>query len=350
MYENILVTGGAGFIGVHFIDFFIKKYPGCKLVNLDKLTYASNKQETTSWSRKRRCVLVQGDINDRPLVERLFDQYDFDAVIHLAAESHVDRSIRSPDVFVDTNVRGTFTLLDVAKNHWSRSKGFKDKRFHHVSTDEVYGSLEGTGKFTEHSPYNPSSPYSASKAASDLLVASYAKTYGMNTVITHCSNNYGPKQHPEKLIPTIIRKALRAERIPIYGDGQNRRDWIYVLDHCKGIDMAFHCGRAGEAYNIGGNNEWTNVQVAEHICRLLDERCREIRQSAGLSSFRRLISFVKDREGHDRRYAVDISKLKRETGWQPETPFTVGLRMTVEWYVNEVEQAGNFDRNTRVQK
>ncbi|MFB5660221.1 dTDP-glucose 4,6-dehydratase [Alteribacillus sp. HJP-4] len=337
--KSILVTGGAGFIGLHFLEYFLEKYPYYHVVNLDKLTYAADLAEERELHRFTNYELAEGDIGDRKLVEELFQKHDFKGVIHFAAESHVDRSITGPDLFIQTNVNGTFTLLDAAMRHWmdgagEYKPGYESVRFHHISTDEVYGTLGDTGLFKETSPYRPNSPYSASKASSDMIVRSYFHTYGMNIVTTNCSNNYGPKQHSEKLIPTIIRKALSLEPVPIYGDGQNIRDWLYVLDHCKGIDLAYHSGRAGETYNIGGKNERTNLYIAEMICTLLDELVPEIKRQKNLASYQDLITFVDDRPGHDRRYAVDASKIENELGWHGEEDFESGISKTVEWYVS----------------
>jgi dTDP-glucose 4,6-dehydratase len=337
--KTILVTGGAGFIGLNFIPYFLKKYPHYHIVNLDKLTYAANLKELKKLESHANYRFVKGDINDRTLIESIFHDFNITDVIHFAAESHVDRSIEAPDVFIQTNVHGTFTLLDVAKNLWLHSENSKANRFHHISTDEVYGSLGKTGTFTETSPYAPNSPYSASKASSDFLVRSYFHTYGLNTVTTNCSNNYGPKQHTEKLIPTIIRKALGLERIPVYGNGKNIRDWLFVLDHCKGIDLVFHHGQEGETYNIGGRNERTNIEITEKICAILDECCPEYKKGSNIQNYKDLISFVPDRPGHDHRYAIDPTKIERELGWKAEEPFDCGLRKTVEWYINENRQS-----------
>ncbi|WP_295421878.1 dTDP-glucose 4,6-dehydratase, partial [Sulfurovum sp.] len=277
---NILVTGGAGFIGSNFIPYFLDKYPDYNIINLDLLTYAGNLDNLQECQENPRYKFIQGDICNRELVEFIFNEFDVRGVIHFAAESHVDNSIKNPGVFIETNVNGTFTLIDVAYRYWMETPfkykekytGNKLPRFHHISTDEVYGTLGETGLFTEETPYRPNSPYSASKAGSDMIVRSYQETYGMNTVITNCSNNYGPKQHDEKLIPTIIRKALAGEPIPIYGDGENIRDWLYVLDHCKGIDIVYHKGKEGNAYNIGGRNERTNLQIVDAICTILDKK------------------------------------------------------------------------------
>jgi dTDP-glucose 4,6-dehydratase len=337
----ILVTGGAGFIGSNFIPYFLEKHPGYHIINLDKLTYAANLDNLTEVTANPRYRLVKGDICNRGLVEYLFTQYDIRGVIHFAAESHVDNSIIGPDVFIKTNVEGTFTLLDVARNYWMEAPGqyrpgYENCRFHHISTDEVYGSLGETGLFNEQTPYAPNSPYSASKASADMIVQSYYQTYGMNTVITNCSNNYGPKQHFEKLIPTIIRKALALDKIPIYGDGKNVRDWLYVLDHCKGIDLVYHKGKSGESYNIGGKNERENIHIAKVICEILDTMAPAKKDIAGLNSYQQLITFVTDRPGHDRRYAIDASKIETELGWRAEEDFESGIKKTVEWYVNRI--------------
>ncbi|SDI36504.1 dTDP-glucose 4,6-dehydratase [Alteribacillus persepolensis] len=336
--KTILVTGGAGFIGAHFVSYFAHKYPDTTVLNLDKLTYAADAEEVKRLNNLPNHLFVEGDICDRKLIEELFEKYNIQGVIHFAAESHVDRSITGPEAFIETNIRGTFILLDTAKNAWMTADGevrpgYENARFHHISTDEVYGSLEGSGAFTEQSPYAPNSPYSASKASADMLVRSYYRTYGLNVVTTQCSNNYGPKQHREKLIPTIIRKALQHEPIPIYGDGQNVRDWLYVLDHCKGIDLVFHSGQTGETYNIGGKNERTNLYIAQKICRVLDELIPE-KKAETIKSYEELITFVKDRPGHDRRYAVDAGKIENELGWRAEEDFESGILKTVEWYVH----------------
>jgi dTDP-glucose 4,6-dehydratase len=331
--KNILITGGAGFIGSNFIIYFLDQNPETKIINLDKLTYAgelSNLREVSS----PNYAFVKGDICDRNLIESLFQEYDFDAVIHFAAESHVDNSINKPDEFIQTNIFGTFNLLDVAKNHWMNGphvfkEGSKDKRFHHISTDEVYGTLGRTGLFTEQTPYAPNSPYSASKASSDFIVRSYFHTYGMNVVTTNCSNNYGPKQHDEKLIPTIIRKAINGEQIPIYGDGKNIRDWLYVLDHCKGIDLVFKKGKSGETYNIGGQNERDNLYIANKICEILDVI------NPKSKPYNQQITFVKDRPGHDFRYAIDASKIENELGWKADENFETGIKKTIDWYLDK---------------
>lgn len=332
--KNILVTGCAGFIGSNFVPFFLEKYEEYHVINLDLLTYAGDVQNLKECENNPKYTFIKGDICDRELVESLFEKYDISGVIHFAAESHVDNSIKNPGVFVQTNVNGTFTLLDVAYKYWmdkpfSYKKQYQECRFHHISTDEVYGTLGETGLFTEETPYAPNSPYSASKAGSDMIVRSYLHTYGMNTVITNCSNNYGPKQHDEKLIPTIIRKALSNEAIPIYGDGKNIRDWLYVLDHCKGIDLVYHTGLKGEVYNIGGRNEKNNNDIVNKICELLDEL------NPKEKSYKDLISYVEDRAGHDRRYAIDATKIENELGWKADENFESGIVKTIEWYLQK---------------
>lgn len=337
---SILVTGGAGFIGSNFIPYFLAEHPGYRVINLDNLSYAGSLDNLKEVAGHPRYQFVKGDIINRELLEFLFTQYDIRGVIHFAAESHVDNSISGPDVFIKSNIEGTFTVLDTARRCWMEGPGrFKPgheaSRFHHISTDEVYGSLGKTGRFTEETPYAPNSPYSASKASSDLLVRSYYHTYGMNVVTSNCSNNFGPKQHAEKLIPTIIRKALSGQPIPIYGDGRNVRDWLYVMDHCRGIDLVFHRGRSGENYNIGGGNERENLHIAVSICELLD-RMAPAGAGGTPSSYRRLITFVSDRPGHDRRYAIDAGKISRELGWKAEENFESGLAKTVEWYIKQL--------------
>ncbi len=336
--KTYLVTGGAGFIGSNFIPYFLDSNPDVEVVNLDLLTYAGNPENLREVAADPRYHFVEGDIVDTELVAGLFARYDFAGVFHFAAESHVDNSISGPAEFIRTNVNGTFNLLEVARQHWLQAPGVvvpgkEANRFLHVSTDEVYGTLGETGLFTEETPYAPNSPYSASKAASDFLVRSYHHTYGMNVVTTNCSNNYGPKQHQEKLIPTIIRKALAGEPIPIYGDGKNIRDWLYVLDHCKGIELAFNKGRSGETYNIGGRNERNNLYIVDKICALLD--AKRPRPEGG--SYKEFISFVTDRPGHDRRYAIDATKIETELGWQAEENFETGIDKTVDWYLQAVK-------------
>ena len=332
--QNILITGGAGFIGANFIPYFLENNQNCFVVNLDLLTYAGDLKNLKEIENNTNYTFIEGDICDRNLVEGLFKKHNFSKVIHFAAESHVDNSIKNPDAFVRTNVFGTFNLLDVAKNYWMESpnvfkKSFENSRFHHISTDEVYGTLGKEGLFTEDTSYAPNSPYSASKASSDFMVRSYFHTYGMNVVTTNCSNNYGPKQHDEKLIPTIIRKAISGEEIPIYGDGKNIRDWLYVLDHCKGIDLVFKKGKSGETYNIGGKNERDNLYIVNKICDILDEIHPKEK------SYKKQIRFVKDRPGHDFRYAIDASKLENELGWSADENFESGINKTIQWYLSK---------------
>lgn len=332
--RSILLTGTAGFIGSNFVPYFLEKYQEYQLVNLDLLTYAGNLENLKECEANANYKFIKGDICNRELVEFIFNEYDIQGVIHFAAESHVDNSIKNPGVFIETNINGTFTLLDVAYKYWMEKPfTYKDAyqgcRFHHISTDEVYGTLNETDLFTEETPYAPNSPYSASKASSDMIVRSYQETYGMNTVITNCSNNYGPKQHDEKLIPTIIRKALAGESIPIYGDGKNIRDWLYVLDHCKGIDLVYHTGKEANVYNIGGRNERSNLQIVDTICSVLDEKIPTDR------SYKELITFVEDRAGHDRRYAIDATKLENELGWKADENFDSGIVKTIEWYLEK---------------
>lgn len=332
--KTILVTGGAGFIGSNFIPYFISSHPDYKIVNLDALTYAGNLDNLKEVQENSRYTFVKGNICDRPLVESLFKEYNFNGVIHFAAESHVDNSISGPEAFILTNINGTFTLLDVARKSWMIAPhefkpGSSSNRFLHVSTDEVYGTLGKEGLFKETTAYAPNSPYSASKASSDMLVRSYHHTYGLNVVTTNCSNNYGPKQHSEKLIPTIIRKAINGQPIPIYGDGMNVRDWLFVLDHAKGIDLAFHSGTDGETYNIGGRNERTNNQIVNTICEILDKR----KPLSRGKTYKDQITYVQDRAGHDVRYAIDASKIENELGWSAEENFESGILRTIDWYL-----------------
>jgi len=332
--KTILATGCAGFIGSNFVPYFLEKYENYNIINLDLLTYAGDLENLKECKNNPRYKFIKGDICNRELVEFIFNEYDIKGVIHFAAESHVDNSIKNPEVFIQTNVNGTFTLIDIAYKYWMEKpftykENYTGCKFHHISTDEVYGTLNETGLFTEETPYAPNSPYSASKASSDMIVRSYQETYGMNTVITNCSNNYGPKQHDEKLIPTIIRKALSGESIPIYGDGKNIRDWLYVLDHCKGIDLAYHIDKKGNVYNIGGRNERTNLQIVDKICTILDEKLPRN------NSYKKLITFVEDRAGHDRRYAIDATKIEDELGWKADENFDSGILKTIEWYLEK---------------
>lgn len=336
MRKPLLITGGAGFIGSNFIVHFLANNPEYFVVNLDKLTYAGTLDNLTEIEGAENYKFVEGDICDREFVNGLFAEYDFRGVIHFAAESHVDNSISGPEAFIRTNVLGTFNLLDAARNHWMSApqhyrEGYEDCRFHHISTDEVYGTLGAEGLFTEETPYAPNSPYSASKASSDMVVRSYFHTYGMNVVTTNCSNNYGPKQHIEKLIPTIIRKALAGENIPIYGKGENVRDWLYVLDHCTGIELVYKKGRAGETYNIGGRNERNNLYIANTICGLMDKM-----KPKATGSYSDQIAFVKDRPGHDLRYAIDATKIETELGWKADENFETGIVKTIEWYLHKL--------------
>ena len=333
-YKNtILVTGGAGFIGSNFVPYFCNKYPEYKVINLDKLTYAGNLDNLQECSGMNNYTFVQGDICDAAMLEKLFAQYDVRGVIHFAAESHVDNSITGPCPFIETNILGTFNLLETARKYWMTApgkakSGYENCRFHHISTDEVYGALGAKGFFTETTPYAPNSPYSASKASSDFLVRAYYHTFGLNVTTSNCSNNYGPKQHPEKLIPKIISNALCDKPIPVYGKGENIRDWLYVLDHCKAIDLIFHHGKNGETYNVGGHNERNNLEIVNKICAILDEK--RPRKSGRYAD---LITFVADRAGHDFRYAIDASKIETELGWKAEETFETGIVKTVEWYL-----------------
>ena len=336
--KSILITGGSGFIGSNFIPYFLELNPQYTLINLDALTYAGEEQNLDEVKSNDKYNFIKGDICDRELVQKIFIDFDIRGVIHFAAESHVDNSIHNPDAFIKTNINGTFTLLDTARHYWMSApflpkEGYEDCRFHHISTDEVYGSLGDTGLFSEETPYAPNSPYSASKASSDMLVRSYFHTYGMNVVTTNCSNNYGPKQHSEKLIPTIIQKALANDKIPIYGDGKNIRDWLYVLDHCVGVALVFHQGKSGQTYNIGGKNEQNNLEIANKICEILNEL------KPSTLDYKNLITFVKDRPGHDRRYAIDATKIETNLGWKASENFDSGLIKTVGWYLDQNDKA-----------
>lgn len=344
---NLLVTGGAGFIGGHFVLQAVAD--GLSVLNLDKLTYAGNLDALASLQGDPRHVFVHGDIGDRALVARLLAEHRPGAVVNFAAESHVDRSNRGPAACVETNVVGTLALLEAVLDHWQRLEGEARRafRFLHVSTDEVFGSLGDTGRFTEASPYAPNSPYSASKAASDHLVRAFHQTYGLPVLTTHCSNNYGPFQFPEKLIPLVIGRALAGAPLPVYGDGGNVRDWLFVHDHCRALRRVLAAGRVGETWNIGGNAERTNLHVVEAICSLLDTR----RPRADARPHASQIEFVADRPGHDRRYAIDASKLQRELGWQPEVDFEDGLARTVDWYLDHQDWVGRvLDGSCRMQR
>jgi dTDP-glucose 4,6-dehydratase len=331
---TILVTGCAGFIGSNFVYYYLEKYKDRKIIGLDKLTYAGNLKnlEKLTDEQKARFKFIKGDITNSELIEYIFEEYNIDGVINFAAESHVDRSILDPQIFVKTNVLGTQVLLDVAKKHWFDGNKWKEgKKFLQISTDEVYGSLGPTGYFTEETPLDPHSPYSASKAAADLLVKAYHDTYKMPINLTRCSNNYGPYQFPEKLIPLMITNALEHKELPVYGDGRQIRDWLYVEDHCRAIDMVLENGKIGEVYNIGGNNERENIFIVKKIIEIL----REITKDEDINES--LIKHVKDRPGHDRRYAIDASKIKKELGWEPKTSFEEGIRKTIEWYLENKE-------------
>ena len=327
--KNIIITGGAGFIGSHVVRLFVTKYPQYNIINLDALTYAGNPENLADIDTMPNYSFEKVNILDVPEVERVFKQYKVTHIIHLAAETHVDRSIHSPLDFVYTNVVGTVNLLNVAKRNWDN---FSDKLFYHVSTDEVYGALGSTGFFTENTPYHPNSPYSASKASSDHFVRAYGETYHLPFVVSNCSNNYGPNHFPEKLIPLLINNIITKKPLPVYGDGLYTRDWLYVKDHATAIDTVFHSGRAGETYNIGGFNEWTNIDLVKLLCKQMDEK---LANAPGTSEA--LITFVKDRPGHDRRYAIDASKINKELGWKPSVTFEEGLSETIDWYLNNQE-------------
>ena len=341
---SILVTGGAGFIGSNFIHYMIKAHPNYIIINLDKLTYAGNLENLKDVSDIPNYHFVKGDIANTELVDYIFERFKPNYVVNFAAESHVDRSIENPEIFLKTNVIGTQVLLDVAKKHWLANGKWKEGvKFVQISTDEVYGSLGPQGYFTEKTPLDPHSPYSASKAAADFITKAYFDTFGMPINITRCSNNYGPYQFPEKLIPLMINNALHHKKLPIYGDGKQIRDWLYVEDHCRAIDLVMQKGRIGEVYNIGGHNEMENIQIVNRICSILDELYPISKnptsniQHPTLKSYKQLISFVSDRPGHDRRYGIDATKIHEELGWQPLVNFDEGIRKTVEWYLNNQE-------------
>ena len=336
--KKILITGGAGFIGSHVVRLFVNKYSDYQIVNLDALTYAGNLENLTDVEKAPNYSFIKGDITDESFIQSLFESQAFDAVIHLAAESHVDRSILDPLAFVRTNVMGTAVLLNAAKKNWKEKEG---KLFYHVSTDEVYGSLGETGFFTEETPYDPRSPYSASKASSDHLVKAYHHTYDLPVVISNCSNNYGSHQFPEKLLPLMINNIVQSKPLPVYGKGDNVRDWLWVEDHARAIDVIFHKGLLGETYNIGGFNEWKNLDIVHLLCNIMDQKLgREAGESA------KLITFVKDRAGHDKRYAIDATKLERELGWKPSLQFEEGLDKTIDWYLSNEEWIARITSGT----
>ncbi len=335
MEKTVLITGGAGFIGSHLVRLMVDKYPNYKIVNLDKLTYAGNLANLTDIESKSNYEFVKGDIVDADFINKLFSDYDFDSVIHLAAESHVDRSIEGPMEFIMTNIVGTTNLLNAAKDAWKSD--FSDKLFYHVSTDEVYGSLGEEGMFLETTSYDPRSPYSASKASSDHIVRAYHHTYGMPIVISNCSNNYGSHQFPEKLIPLFINNIKNNKALPVYGKGENIRDWLWVNDHARAIDVIYHDGKNGETYNIGGHNEWTNIDLIKVMCKVMDEK---LDRPTGESE--KLITYVTDRAGHDMRYAIDATKLKDELGWVPSLQFEEGIRNTIDWFLENEEWMNNI--------
>lgn len=334
MEKTILITGGAGFIGSHVVRRLVKNYPGYRILNLDALTYAGNLENLKDIDQLPNYTFIKGDITDSGLVNQLFASYPVDGVIHLAAESHVDRSITDPSAFIRTNIFGTFNLLHAAKESWKTN--FSGKRFYHISTDEVYGSLGESGFFTEETSYDPKSPYSASKASSDHLVRAYSNTFGLPVVVSNCSNNYGPNQFPEKLIPLCIHNIFNMRPIPVYGKGENVRDWLYVEDHASAIDLLFHRGSDGRTYNIGGNNEWTNIDLIRLLCDRMDEKLGRKPQTS-----QQLITFVKDRAGHDLRYAIDSSRIRTELGWEPSLRFEEGLVLTIDWYLANTEWLEN---------
>lgn len=332
--KTILITGGAGFIGSHVVREFVNKYPEYMILNLDALTYAGNLENLKDIEDKPNYKFLKADITDQNQIQEIFNQYKPDGVIHLAAESHVDRSISNPLEFVMTNVIGTVNLLNASKQLWKDN--YEGKRFHHVSTDEVYGTLGETGFFTEETAYDPHSPYSASKASSDHFVRAYADTYGLPVVLTNCSNNYGPNHFPEKLIPLCIHNIINNKPLPIYGDGKYTRDWLYVIDHAKAIDLVFHKGKNLENYNVGGFNEWQNIDLVKELCRQMDEK---LGRAKGESE--KLITFVKDRPGHDLRYAIDANKINKELGWTPSVTFEQGLSKTIDWFLSNEEWLNN---------
>ncbi len=347
--SKILITGGAGFIGSHVVRLFVKKYPDITIYNLDKLTYAGNLENLRNIESAKNYKFIKGDIVDGDFIHELFETERFDAVIHLAAESHVDRSISNPMEFIMTNIIGTVNLLNASRHFWLNDPLHKDHRFLHVSTDEVFGSLGDTGHFTEETAYDPRSPYSSSKAGSDHLVRAYHHTYGLPILITNCSNNYGPNQFPEKLVPLVFNNILNNLPVPVYGAGENVRDWLYVEDHAQAIEKVFCKGTLGETYVIGGNNEWKNIDLVKALCKIMDKK---LEREPGSSE--KLITFVKDRAGHDLRYAIDSSRIKNELGWEPALQFEEGLEKTIEWYLSnqkwlEEVTSGNYTKYYEIQ-
>lgn len=332
--NTVLITGGAGFIGSHVVRLFVNKYPNTRFINLDKLTYAGNLENLKDIEGFENYIFERGDIVDAPFVNQLFHKYQFDGIIHLAAESHVDRSITNPLAFIETNIVGTFNLLNAFKNTWQNNTA--GKLFYHVSTDEVYGSLGSEGYFVESTPYDPQSPYSSSKASSDHFVRAFGNTYDLPFIISNCSNNYGENQFPEKLIPLFINNIKLNKALPVYGDGLYTRDWLYVVDHARAIDLLFHEGQVGNTYNIGGFNEWTNIDLIKLLCQVMDNK---LGRASGSSES--LITYVKDRPGHDKRYAIDASKINNELGWEPSLQFAEGLEKTVDWYLNNQDWLTN---------
>ncbi|MBL0153077.1 MAG: dTDP-glucose 4,6-dehydratase [Chitinophagaceae bacterium] len=342
MKRTIIITGGAGFIGSHVVRLFVNKYPDYLIVNLDALTYAGNLENLRDIDGSPNYVFEKANIQDTAAIDAVFEKYSPDGILHLAAESHVDRSIMSPMDFVYTNVIGTVNLLNTAKKYWGPD--YSGKKFYHISTDEVFGALGSTGFFTEETAYDPNSPYSASKAASDHFVRAYGETYGLPVVVTNCSNNYGPNHFPEKLIPLFINNIINGKPLPVYGDGLYTRDWLYVKDHARAIDTVYHHGKTGETYNIGGFNEWKNIDLVKLLCRLMDEK---FGREAGSSE--KLITYVKDRPGHDRRYAIDATKISKELGWKPSVTFEEGLALTIDWYLSNAEWLQHVTSGTYMQ-
>jgi len=340
--KQILITGGAGFIGSHVVRLFVNKYPDYHILNLDKLTYAGNLKNLVDLEDRPNYSFLKGDLVDQNFITEIFQQYQFDGIIHLAAESHVDRSIKNPMDFIQTNIIGTVNLLNAARNQWDQD--FEGKKFYHISTDEVFGSLDSGGFFTETTSYDPQSPYSASKASSDHFVRAYQNTYGLPVILTNCSNNYGPYQFPEKLIPLFINNIIHKKPLPVYGKGENIRDWLFVIDHAEAIDLVYHKGMLNDTYNIGGFNEWKNIDLIKMMCGIMDQK---LGRSKGESE--QLITYVKDRAGHDLRYAIDASKIMKELGWKPSVTFEQGLEKTIDWYLDRQDwlddvTSGNYQK------